>query len=326
MDVHCEVCGIVTEISGSVLVPECLVCGASLRLKGGEPNEPPAMAQREGKGSDEPPAAEPPALVQPRPGPPASMHRRPSRPVVKRDDDDPTMMDLRALALKSFLSQVGVAKEATYAAEEAPAAAGEKLEIEVLSMDDVLGVHDSLVPVAAPSRPPQRLYVQVLLTAGVASAAALIVFVVLVVLSAGEQERLRMVTPGVGLHSTALARDVARVAGGVSPGQTTVTPPAPPSGPARTGPGKAAAEGRASASRRRGAAGGGTATASPAGSALTGAGARATPAPTPAAEAPPPPPPPQSQSLAEAMAAAVAGTPAPAATAPPKTGSEPSPR
>ncbi|KYF84541.1 hypothetical protein BE17_15870, partial [Sorangium cellulosum] len=88
MDVYCEVCGIVTTVSsdargGSAL--ECWVCGGAMfRAQGRVAAAPPSP------GAEERPIRPPPPL------------RRSSAPSVQREDDDPTMMDLRSLALKSF--------------------------------------------------------------------------------------------------------------------------------------------------------------------------------------------------------------------------------
>ncbi|KYF49409.1 hypothetical protein BE08_05525, partial [Sorangium cellulosum] len=89
MDVYCEVCGIVTTVSsdargGSAL--ECWVCGG-------------AMFRAQGRGAAAAPGA---ARVEERSSRPPPPLRRSSAPSVLRDDDDPTMMDLRAIALKSF--------------------------------------------------------------------------------------------------------------------------------------------------------------------------------------------------------------------------------
>ncbi|WP_437590832.1 hypothetical protein [Sorangium sp. So ce1000] len=191
MDVYCEVCGIVTTVPSDALggaALECSVCGgATLHAHKGDTATLPAggVGQRSS-----------------RPPPPL---RRSSAPTVPRDDDDPTMMDLRSLALKSFLSTLPAATTSSGAVASsvapgsgpvAPAAGlaapqGSRVAastpstpstviagttpvaVDALSVSDVLRVYDALVPVAAPSRARQRARVRAFVAASVVGALAI---------------------------------------------------------------------------------------------------------------------------------------------------------
>ncbi|WP_437279655.1 hypothetical protein WME90_03595 [Sorangium sp. So ce375] len=199
MDVTCEVCGIVTTVSsdargGAAL--ECSVCGG-------------AMLRAHGRGT----AAPPTGGVGQRSSRPPPPLRRSSAPSVLRHDDDPTMMDLRSLALKSFITTLpaattapGASAASSVAPESGPAAPAADLAtqqasrsaataastasaevagttpvaVEAPSVSDVLRVYDALVPVAAPSRAGQRARVRALAAASVAGALALAVGLTLV--------------------------------------------------------------------------------------------------------------------------------------------------
>ncbi|WP_437600651.1 hypothetical protein [Sorangium sp. So ce590] len=331
MDVYCEVCGLVTTVSGGArggAAPECRVCGGTmLRAQGrGTAGLPVAGAGRRSS----------------RPPPPL---RRSSAPPVPRDDDDPTMMDLRSLALKSFLANPPAPRTAAAAlagsaaapatgrvAAATPIAAATPVAVDAPpSVTDVLRVYDALAPVAAPSRARHRARVCALMAS---AAGALAIAAGLALFTGPRSSAPGDVLPPTAQRGVSRAGEVAREvsAPDEAPGYPNTAPPAREAQAPGAGEGEAdgaepdAAPKPAAAveAGARAATGAGARTASSAGvRALAAAGARAAsasgararpahpPAPPPASEEAPRPAPPVS--LTDAMAAAVAGTPSPAA-------------
>ncbi|WP_437677664.1 hypothetical protein [Sorangium sp. So ce131] len=312
MDVYCEVCGIVTSVSGDARgggARACWACGTTLRAHGRGAAGPPAGVEER-------------APVVPAPDLPG-----PSRPPAPRDDEDPTMIDLRSLALKSFLATLPARNHA--AGAPAPLVAVDAPP----SVSDVLRVYDALAPIAAPPRARRAPRLRVLLAASAAGALALAVVLALV---AGHRSRARARATGSAVLPDAqrglapvgeLARSVK--APGEAQGRAAPSPRAPeapaPEAPAPEAPapelvaGSARSSEAAAAPRPR-------AEVKPGGRGASVAGDRArsarrpstAPAPPPAPPAPPAleaPRPPPPVSLADALAAAVAERPPKAAPA-----------
>ncbi|WP_437610909.1 hypothetical protein WMF20_04245 [Sorangium sp. So ce834] len=342
MDVYCEVCGIVTTVSGGArggAAIECRVCGS-------------AMLGARGRGTAGLPAAGAAARSS-RPPPPL---RRSSAPPVPRHDDDPTMMDLRSLALKSVLATDPAPRTAAAPAASSPppgggpaapagvtglaagrVAASMPVAVDAPpSVNDVLRVYGALAPVATPSGARHRVRVGALVAASAAGALAIAVLVALVARQrprAPEDALLPAAQRGVS-RAGEIAREVSAPAD--APGQPGAAPRgrealAPGSGeagaaergaaPAPAAAARAEASAASGADARTAASAGVRALAAAGARAASASGARARPARPPA----PPPAPPASEeaprpappvSLTDAMAAAVAGTPPPAAAQP----------
>ncbi|AUX39529.1 uncharacterized protein SOCE26_009220 [Sorangium cellulosum] len=302
MDVYCEVCGIVTSASGDARgegARACWACGTTLRARGRGARRPPAGVEERS------PVAAAPDL----PGQ--------SRPFVPRDDDDPTMIDLRSLALKSFLATLPARNGAAAAPAPAPLVAVDAPP----SVSDVLRVYNALAPIAAPPRARRGPRLRVLLAASAAGALAIAVMFALV---AGHRSRARATgsaqLPGAqrGLAPMGeLARSVSaprEAQGRASPAPRAPEAPAPEVAAGRARSTEAAAAPPPRVEVKPGARGASAAGAS-------AAGARARPA-RPASTLPAPPPtqpaleaprPPRPVSLADALAAAVADRPPPPA-------------
>ncbi|WP_437943828.1 hypothetical protein WMF27_03595 [Sorangium sp. So ce281] len=158
---------------------------------------------------------------------------------MPRSDDDPTIMDLRSLALKSFTATLPAATttssvsaagsvapgsgpvapaavglttpQATRGAESTAATAPSALAgtapvgVDAPSVSDVMRVHDALVPVAVPSRARSRARVRILAAATVAGALVIAVGLTLI---AGRMSR----APGDDVVPPAARRGVSRAA------------------------------------------------------------------------------------------------------------------